>query len=91
MHSHNCDMPCKGNREETCGGRDAITVYERDGPGGSGGTVGHLGCYRDDGKNRIMNLGSTKSDSITPKVDIRPAFFTLSAAILVGHEESRSP
>lgn len=70
-HSHDCDMACKGNRDETCGGSNAITVYVRDGVDAGGGETEHLGCYRDDGTNRIMKMASTESGSMTPKVKNR--------------------
>lgn len=32
-------MSCTGDAAETCGGRDAISVYKRDGPGGPSPTT----------------------------------------------------
>lgn len=67
-------MKCTGDRKEICGGREALTVYMRDGGdggsggGGGGGGGGDMKCYRDDGRNRRMTLAFLESDSMTHKV-----------------------
>lgn len=69
VKSTKCDIPCAGNDKVICGGRDLLTVFKRDGDdGGSGGTLDHIGCYEDDGNNRIMTGEMLESSTMTPKV-----------------------
>ncbi|CAN0589803.1 unnamed protein product, partial [Laminaria digitata] len=62
------------NTGETCGGRDAMTVYENNGDGGEPtpapvpvGGPEFLGCFGDVNENRIMtgpNTASTMSAEV---------------------------
>lgn len=87
-------MVCKGNKDETCGGSNAITVYTRDDADADEGEMEHLGCYRDDGTNRIMKMASTESGSMTPKVEKELEFFDdsvdSSMQIIGCHSKSRA-
>lgn len=47
--SNACDMPCAGNSEETCGGSDALSVYNVGGTTlqTTGATAQSVGCFLD--------------------------------------------
>jgi hypothetical protein len=58
-----CDMPCRGNAKEACGGRERLSVYEiaavpqvTTNPGPSGWHS--LGCYTDSNKARSLTVAA---------------------------------
>ncbi|CAM9947269.1 unnamed protein product, partial [Sphacelaria rigidula] len=53
-----CNMECSGDASETCGGRNAISVYEftDDSPSG------YAGCFVDSSRDRILTGQSKKND-----------------------------
>ncbi|CAM9763241.1 unnamed protein product, partial [Sphacelaria rigidula] len=44
-----CNMDCSGDASETCGGRNAISVYEFTNP-----PSGYAGCFVDSGSDRVL-------------------------------------
>ncbi|CAM9586716.1 unnamed protein product, partial [Sphacelaria rigidula] len=55
-----CTMPCSGDSSETCGGRNAISVYYSDSNSNT-----YLGCYADEKDNRIMEQVLTDTEGMT--------------------------
>jgi hypothetical protein len=58
-----CDMPCRGNAKEACGGRERLSVYEiaavpqvSTNPGPSGWHS--LGCYTDSNQARSLTVAA---------------------------------
>ncbi|KAG8871579.1 hypothetical protein FRC20_010402 [Serendipita sp. 405] len=62
-----CDMPCKGNPSELCGGGNGINVYKADGPTNlptyNGWT--HTDCYVDSIWNRVLPHSMSVSGPMT--------------------------
>jgi len=75
-----CDIPCKGNGDEMCGGDYSISVYsnggEGGGPAGPADDPSYLGCFADDFGSRVFGVMKIeKSMSMTTEVSGGPPFF----------------
>lgn len=72
-----CDMSCAGDSSQTCGGRDAISVYEytttapTPTPPPASSSYDHLGCYTDVASPRVFTGKSTASNAMTAEVSCR--------------------
>lgn len=60
-----CNMPCSGDNDQICGGRNALNAYRYTAE--SVPTTGYVGCYKDSKDNRIM---VTKSNIIDMTVEV---------------------
>lgn len=63
VQSDACSMPCTGRSDVICGGKGAITVFEREGRSSE-----HIGCYEDSTIDRAMNMATTSNRLMTPEV-----------------------
>ncbi|CAM9947792.1 unnamed protein product [Scytosiphon promiscuus] len=66
-HVPECDMPCQGDEEETCGGYWAFSLYKLDWPAAPVDDPEYVNCYRDDRSDRVMTDKVTRDD-MTPAV-----------------------
>ena len=54
-------MDCAGDDSETCGGRNAISVYYGDSAPDSKFT--YMGCFADSAATRVLSVSALKNDA----------------------------
>lgn len=60
-----CNMPCPGNVDQMCGGKDTVNIYKYPPPAPTG-AISH-GCYTDDEADRVLERVFV-DDSMTTEV-----------------------